>query len=95
MKPQFFRDQKPAARLRLAASLSSLLLFLPLACPLRAPAATFTAPITINEGDATYDGLDNVVDGTTVTINGPHGFNSLLLTAKYTGRPIRRSPMPP
>ena len=43
-------------------------------------AAIFTTPVTINEGDAAYEGQDIVVDGTTVTINGPHAFNSLLLT---------------
>ena len=55
-----------------------LLLFL--LSPSSAAAATFTTPVTISEGDATYEGQDIVVDGTTATINGPHGFNSLLLT---------------
>ena len=66
---------------RLTCSLSHLLLFVWFACFAgSAQTATFTTPITIHEGDATYDGLDIVVDGTTVTINGPHTFNSLLLT---------------
>ncbi len=44
-------------------------------------AATFTANFTISETDTTYDGQDIVIDGPiTITINGPHTFNSLLLT---------------
>ncbi len=44
-------------------------------------AATFTANFTISEGDTTYEGQDIVIDGAvTVTIDGPHAFNSLLLT---------------
>ena len=43
-------------------------------------AATFTTPVTISESDMTYDGQDIVVNGATLTVNGPHSFASLLLT---------------
>src|SRR5579864_4947270 len=39
----------------------------------------FTSPVTISEGNTTYDGQDIAIDGTTVTINGSHNFNSLHL----------------
>jgi hypothetical protein len=41
--------------------------------------AILTSPITINEGDTTYDGKDVLIDGTTVTINGSHSFDSVQL----------------
>ncbi|MCW5553064.1 MAG: Ig-like domain-containing protein [Verrucomicrobiae bacterium] len=41
---------------------------------------TFTNAVTISETDTNYDGQDIIVDGATVTIDGPHSFNSLLLT---------------
>ncbi len=37
---------------------------------------------TIAENDLTYDGADLIVSNATVTINGRHAFNSLLLTNK-------------
>ncbi|MEX0642143.1 MAG: hypothetical protein WD468_05555 [Pirellulales bacterium] len=37
----------------------------------------FVSPITIAANDAAYEGHDIRVDGTTVTINGAHSFNSL------------------
>ena len=40
-------------------------------------AATFTINTTINSGDTTYDAQDIVVSGCTLTVNGPHSFNSL------------------
>ena len=43
-------------------------------------AAVFTTNITINEGDTTYDRQDIIVSNATVTINGAHSFNSILLT---------------
>ena len=43
-------------------------------------AATFTTGFTITETNLTYDGQDIVISGATVAIDGPHGFNSLLLT---------------
>ena len=36
-----------------------------------------TSPLTINEGDTSYDGRRIIVDGTTLTINGTHIFTSL------------------
>jgi hypothetical protein len=45
-----------------------------------ARAASFTNAVTISETNTTYDGQDIVVNGATVTINGTHRFNSLLLT---------------
>lgn len=39
-----------------------------------------TQNTTVTEADTSYDGADLVIDGAvTVTINGPHSFNSLLL----------------
>jgi len=43
-------------------------------------AVTFTNAITISETNLTYDGQDIIVDGATVTIDGQHNFDSLLLT---------------
>jgi hypothetical protein len=40
---------------------------------------TFTAPTTITETDTRFDGADLLIDGTTVTIDGPHTFNSIHL----------------
>ena len=46
-----------------------------------APAANFTSNTTISETNTSYDGQDIVIDGSiTVMIDGPHAFNSLLLT---------------
>src|SRR5437879_4813538 len=53
---------------------------MPFISPQPLTAATFTASTTINEGDATFDGQDIIVSNATVTINGAHSFNSLLLT---------------
>src|SRR5437867_3027605 len=45
-----------------------------------ATAIVFTNSITIAETNASFDGQDIIVSGATVAIDGPHGFNSLLLT---------------
>lgn len=42
--------------------------------------ATCTTNITITETNTTYDSQDIVISGATVTIDGPHSFNSVLLT---------------
>ncbi len=39
----------------------------------------FTTNTIIHEGDTTYDGQDIAVDGATVTIDGPHDFDSVQL----------------
>ena len=67
-------------RLRLL-PLVILLLLLLLLSPL-APAATvtFTNAVTISETNASYDGQNLIVSGATVTMDGSHRFNSLLLT---------------
>jgi hypothetical protein len=39
----------------------------------------FTTPVTISEGDTTYDGQDIAIVGTTLTIDGPHAFRSVQL----------------
>ena len=53
-------------------------------CPLHsgfcASAATFTNNVTLSETNTAYDGQDIIVDGATVTIDGPHSFNSVRLT---------------
>jgi hypothetical protein len=44
-------------------------------------AAVFTTNLTLSETNTAYDGQDIVIDGNiTVTIDGPHAFNSLLAT---------------
>ena len=48
--------------------------------PLSDHAAVFTNSLTIAETDTAYVGQDIVISNTVVTINGPHSFNSLLLT---------------
>ena len=48
--------------------------------PRHSSAVTFTNAVTISETNLTYDGQDVIVDGATVTIDGPHSFNSVLLT---------------
>ncbi len=37
----------------------------------------FTTPQTISENNTTYDGLNILINGTTLTIDGPHDFNSV------------------
>ncbi|HEU0011310.1 MAG TPA: hypothetical protein VFT34_15940, partial [Verrucomicrobiae bacterium] len=49
-----------------------------------AAAAVFTTNTIITEDDMTYDGEDIVVFDATVTIDGPHSFNSLVLTNNAT-----------
>jgi len=41
--------------------------------------ANFTSATTIGETNTTYEGKDLLIDGTTVTINGAHQFNSVHL----------------
>lgn len=43
-------------------------------------AVTFTNLASISETNTAYDGQDIFVDGAAVTIDGPHSFNSVLLT---------------
>ena len=57
-----------------------------------AAGATFTTPATIAAGDFSYDGQDIVVDGTTVTIDGLHAFNSLIV---MNGSVLTHSPQSP
>jgi hypothetical protein len=49
-----------------------------------AQAATFSTNTTIGTGDITYDGQEIIVSGCTVTIDGSHAFNSLLVTNNGT-----------
>ena len=54
-----------------------------MALPTFAPqlsAAVFTTNLTLSETNFTYDGQDIVIQGATVTIDGPHAFHSLFLT---------------
>lgn len=46
-----------------------------------APAALFTDDTVIPVGDTTYDGQDVVVGNCTVTVDGPHTFANVLVTA--------------
>lgn len=50
------------------------------AWPGRSQTVTFSNAVTISETNTNYDGQAFTVDGATVTIDGPHSFNSLLLT---------------
>jgi len=43
-------------------------------------AAVFTNNLTITESNTSFDGQDIVIDGATLTVDGRHSFNSLLLT---------------
>ena len=43
-------------------------------------AATITTNLTLSEANLTYEGQDIVVSGATLTLDGPHAFNSLFLT---------------
>lgn len=40
-------------------------------------AVWFTTNTTLDAGDTTYDNQDIIVSNSTLTVNGPHGFNSL------------------
>ena len=42
---------------------------------------TFTVDTAIGAGDGTYEGQDIVVQGCTLTVDGSHSFNSLVVTA--------------
>ncbi len=73
---------------------STLAVLLALA-PALLRAATFSTDTIIGVGNATYDGQDIVVSGCTLTVNGPHSFNSLQVissgilthTAAASGQP--------
>jgi hypothetical protein len=60
-----------------------LIALIPAFIPLAAGAAQtiFTTSSAIDSGDATYDGQDIVVVGCTLTVAGPHSFNSLQVLA--------------
>jgi hypothetical protein len=45
-----------------------------------ARAVTFTSNTLIDTGNSAYEGQDLVVSNCTLTVNGPHGFNSLRVT---------------
>jgi hypothetical protein len=51
--------------------------------------ATFTTNALITEADTSFDGQDIVVSGATLTVDGRHYFNSLLLT---NGAALTHSP---
>ena len=55
------------------------------------PAMTLTTNTTLSPGDTTYEGADLVVSNCTLTVNGPHGFASLLLKE---GAVLTHSPAP-
>ncbi len=46
-----------------------------------AQAITFSADTRLDGGNATYDGADIVVSNCTLTVDGPHAFNSLTVVA--------------
>lgn len=71
---------KPNSTKRMKTIRSSLSVLLALA-PSLLRATTLTNDTTINSGDATYDTQDIVVSGCTLTVNGPHSFNSLQVIA--------------
>ena len=50
-------------------------------------AQVFTVDTTIANGDTTYDGLDIVVRGCTVTVNGAHSFKSLTVERNAENQP--------
>jgi len=52
-------------------------LFLSTNSPVQADTCSFTTDTTINDGDATCDGQNVVVNGCTLTVNGQHAFHSL------------------
>ena len=52
---------------------------LAISCPAIADTIVFTTNTTISDTNFTYDGHDIVVEGCTVTINGAHLFNSLVV----------------
>ena len=66
-------------RFRSALTLALVQLSL-LVSSLEAAAITFTTGFTITETNFAYDGQDIVISGATIAIDGPQGFNSLLLT---------------
>ena len=47
-------------------------------------AIEFTTPVTISAIDQSYDGQDIIVTGTTLTIDGSHSFNSIVLQNSAT-----------
>ena len=77
--------EKPAPfSLRSLRSLAAKILCLLSACfayfEVPASAAVFTNNLTLSETNAAYDGQDIVISGATLTVDGPHAFNSLPLT---------------
>lgn len=61
---------------RIVAGVLAVVLFTVSPCAL---ATEFLTNTTIASGDTTYDGQDIIVTGVTLTVNGSHSFNSLLL----------------
>lgn len=74
---ELFTRTSILARVRLGCLFATLLLS---SFPLLVPAATFTTNLTLSETNTTYDGQDIIVSAATLTLDGPHAFNSLLLT---------------
>ena len=61
------------------------LLAFALTLPLAGACATLiTTNTALAPGDTTYEGADLIVSNCTLTVNGPHGFSSLLLTSNAT-----------
>jgi hypothetical protein len=67
----------PSLAQRCRTSLAALLVF----ASLSVFAVTFTSDTVIGIGNTTYDGTDIVVTNCTLTVDGPHGFNSVLVAA--------------
>lgn len=74
---QGFPSENIFMKIRALAFLFSITL---LVGPAARAATVISTDTTINSMDASYDGADLVISNCTVTIDGPHGFNSLLVT---------------
>lgn len=72
-------------------NMKTLLIALALTLPLADANTTITTNTAIGVGNLTYDGQDLVVSGCTLTVDGPHSFNSLRLTADAV---LTHSPAP-
>ncbi|MBN1671707.1 MAG: hypothetical protein JXR37_11765, partial [Kiritimatiellae bacterium] len=55
-----------------------------LCVPAGAATNTFTVDTVVTNGDLTYEGDDIIVNGCTLTIDGPHTFNSLSIVTNGT-----------
>jgi hypothetical protein len=81
MKPVYASLQSTGPLAGLSSVLASLVIGIWMPAPLARAAVTFTTNSLIDRANLAYEGQDIAVQGCTLTVNGPHGFNSISLVS--------------